>query len=1145
MSSSVSMDTMNVDLYNTQQDLPVHINMAQYSMGNKLASALALSLPHLNNVQELNLRDNRMDGATVGKVLDALALSGNGGLRKMDLGGSISPEPGKKTPTPGDSSSSSSSRQNNKHDLVELDLSRNRLTHASVLALKPFLQGKQQSLQRLTLAHSGIGDLEMRTLVDVADDSHCLTYLDLSYNRITSKGAALFATCLDKVDCYLQTLDLGWNMVSKNGAREIGKSLLYNTSLTTLHLAYNQFGVHAQVLANSLLSNTTLLDLDMANNAVSGPAAMVFADALRQNSTLHRLNLDGNPLGDSGGRAIMMAVAKLCTRRDLDAEAVNTRGKSKKKAKVPKKKPAKKGKKGVEIAAEEKKEPQHLSIQHCSYAQDNFFDRNHPSGKSPYELDMSQASHRSVVRELIMVIKERPGCAMTQVFHTQVPLGKGEESNANTGEGMSIQALRRGKKIKLNIDCSVTGNGDDGEEAHGQCICDGKPFGGEDGLKDLPQSGLLSFKFVEKFRVPTLVDAVSDQGLVEVAKLVLRGATSQEQLDLLRLASKDFFLVCDQAQLLLDMMQEGVAVDIAGDERVQAAMQMGLTIASSKRASLTKLKMSRRDSDAPMAADDIMTDEESQAYREIMFPSRRSREQRKDAQASTLRNLEESNGTSLPDVVGVSLAEGAGGEAGLKQQDGFDDDGKEANKASDKEDRIDHAKKMSQIKSVLEMLGQGSVVKGGTLAPINVISAIYPRLLDPEKSFAFVHTNLSEVDIGQLIIMTGRNMFKFNRCNPTGHWRFDLGSPSDREVLVAIFAINQQQRVNSMKKSGRNDTSQHRNWNNFRNEEFLGSDNSREKIILDSKWLAAMPPRGVLELDYVSTERPPRSQKAVPHSFIPKLLGMIGIGTNFGTAVAKEEAPAKKGARRGSSSSAGEANVEDEQAGEKHMLSTLLLNFHLLASSHYYFTCKQVITIIDKFPDHMKQARAEVAVSCFSRCVDLENWDDVIDTLPAKLSRELLNRLGFLNVWNPVKPYMPYHCSLTAKDQQVVVDTLLNLAVATEETLKEDFSRNEIPLHELYAKAVLPDAGEIYFTFVPHEDAKPAVVFQHQFSALKHVLLGTRCDPDDEEDGGKLIRPALLLKNSHTAERLSRIEYHLNHLKQEKKTEREGRDQTT
>ena len=30
--------------------------MGQYSMGNKLATALAISLPHLRNVRELNLK---------------------------------------------------------------------------------------------------------------------------------------------------------------------------------------------------------------------------------------------------------------------------------------------------------------------------------------------------------------------------------------------------------------------------------------------------------------------------------------------------------------------------------------------------------------------------------------------------------------------------------------------------------------------------------------------------------------------------------------------------------------------------------------------------------------------------------------------------------------------------------------------------------------------------------------------------------------------------------------------------------------------------------------------------------------------------------------------------------------------------------
>ncbi|CAN0594179.1 unnamed protein product, partial [Ectocarpus sp. 12 AP-2014] len=51
------------------------------------------------------------------------------------------------------------------------------------------------------------------------------------------------------------------------------------------------------------------------------------------------------------------------------------------------------------------------------------------------------------------------------------------------------------------------------------------------------------------------------------------------------------------------------------------------------------------------------------------------------------------------------------------------------------------------------------------------------------------------------------------------------------------------------------DTSQHGNWQNFRNAEY-----NREPVVLTSAWFIKLPSSGMLRFDYVATSRPDHHQ---------------------------------------------------------------------------------------------------------------------------------------------------------------------------------------------------------------------------------------------------------------------------------------------
>ena len=58
-----------------------------------------------------------------------------------------------------------------------------------------------------------------------------------------------------------------------------------------------------------------------------------------------------------------------------------------------------------------------------------------------------------------------------------------------------------------------------------------------------------------------------------------------------------------------------------------------------------------------------------------------------------------------------------------------------------------------------------------------------------------------------LSILTSEE-FKFNWVNPTGHWRFDLSSKSQRNLMTQIIAVNNVESEFSRIHSKRGDTSQ-------------------------------------------------------------------------------------------------------------------------------------------------------------------------------------------------------------------------------------------------------------------------------------------------------------------------------------------------
>ena len=91
--------------------------------------------------------------------------------------------------------------------------------------------------------------------------------------------------------------------------------------------------------------------------------------------------------------------------------------------------------------------------------------------------------------------------------------------------------------------------------------------------------------------------------------------------------------------------------------------------------------------------------------------------------------------------------------------------------------------------------------------------------------------------------------------NPTGFYELDLSEEHNR-IAARMIAEHANHERRMAKSRGRDDTSQKGNWENFRNEIYMG-----KPFTLTSKFFNNIPHQGHLQFDYVSTTLHQRSAK--------------------------------------------------------------------------------------------------------------------------------------------------------------------------------------------------------------------------------------------------------------------------------------------
>ncbi|KAK7253708.1 cysteine-type endopeptidase inhibitor [Aureococcus anophagefferens] len=126
------------------------------------------------------------------------------------------------------------------------------------------------------------------------------------------------ASWIGSDECTCKRLDISWNMIRGSVAVALGKALSTNHCVTHLNLAFNSLAEEGVVFGNSLLKNRVLKVLDLSNNGLGPKAAFAMSVALLgRMSALELLVMDGNPVGVTGGQALLRVLTRMDHRAHL------------------------------------------------------------------------------------------------------------------------------------------------------------------------------------------------------------------------------------------------------------------------------------------------------------------------------------------------------------------------------------------------------------------------------------------------------------------------------------------------------------------------------------------------------------------------------------------------------------------------------------------------------------------------------------------------------------------------------------------------------------------------------------------------------------------------------------------------------------
>ena len=187
------------------------------------------------------------------------------------------------------------------------------------------------------------------------------------------------------------------------------------------------------------------------------------------------------------------------------------------------------------------------------------------------------------------------------------------------------------------------------------------------------------------------------------------------------------------------------------------------------------------------------------------------------------------------------------------------------------------------------------------------------------------------------------------------------------------------------------------------------------------------------------------------------------------------------------------------------LIAERLLETLKFALSGRYLTCIQLALLIERFPDGYLPCgeygtyRTELVIALHSRILDLINFEYILKDLESSEVAILIFRLGWLNIWNPIKAEGRIILDLNRREERQMLRILLILHYAEPGPSWQEASyrpaRGEPPEDgwvlpvSWYSESSLPTKGMVSFRYFSgmgcnSEDCAPNPASRHTLMAL-------------------------------------------------------------
>ncbi|TYZ59673.1 hypothetical protein PybrP1_011334 [[Pythium] brassicae (nom. inval.)] len=781
--------------------------------------------------------------------------------------------------------------------LLRLDISQNEVGAASARTLRSYVASPHCTLATLLVDNADIDDRECAAFMGAFGKNLSVKRLCLSRNRVgemehlnvvqpgfTTGGEAI-ASMLHQ-NFVLVHLDLSWNYLRLESSVVLANSMRDNATLKELNVAYNACGdAGAMAFGEALRFNQSLEVLDLSYNSIGCKGALVLANAVRVSQTLRSLQLNGNTIGREGGQLVLAALCENHTESgcDVGLRACNLSSSmlpqgSAVPAAAATSNSAGDGNSGVASADT----GAGMALPVYSLAAAWIFNPKEPTGR--YALNMSEAYDRMVLMELVRLAKYKKGCRFVKVEHWPGGAAASTASRRSSqqpppgGARRTVQLVRRELVVEQPPPPPVLkrkiggGNGataaaeEDEEEEEEENSLETRGLDALFANIDRDKSGA-----IDQAEVMTVLNRIGLFPHVENLSAVLE-AFDYNRSGFLEEREFSAFLFHAVFQLI-DVDRSG---KIDADEMEDAFKMLGIAAYDHK------------DIAAAIATYDISGDGEIEESEFVEFMNDSLLEKIKlqvGAGAATggggdhhhkrarvtLMDSVTQRAWAVPESGRVELeflcereAFASNDEAhrlGKLSQFGIEQLIRNlmppAASRSEQDELFRVAIHDSDLRFLASQAYQVLEACGYARSPdehkrIEMIALVLPQMLTTKEAQVLVSRTLTTKQRYRLKAELG-SAYSVVLGNPTAHYSFDLSKPKDRLALNKIAEVAQSEKLFSRLKSGRADTSQHGNWENFRNEELDG-----QPVVLTSAFFLVLPRRGKLAFDYVSTARPKR-----------------------------------------------------------------------------------------------------------------------------------------------------------------------------------------------------------------------------------------------------------------------------------------------